>query len=170
MQSMGSQRVGHDSDWTELNLLHWLSISLGFSSKETLRRIILSVNSRGVSLVHMTSQRPFEKGSLEKNWIIFIAVTMAGYWTGFFSVISSTPTLLLKIFSTGSMYFKSFLAWEEKRKRKWNFWSCIAKESAYSFRHFAIKFLFKVPLWWGKTFPTPTPTPTIFKLNSSVIK
>ena len=140
LQSIGLQRV-----------LHWLPISIGFSSKETLRRVILSVNSRGVSLVHMTAQRQFEKDSLERNWIIFIAVIVAGYQTGFFSVISCTPTLLLKIFSTGSMYFKSFLAWEEKRKRKWNFWSCIAKESAHSFRHFAIKFLLKVPLWWGKT-------------------
>lgn len=69
---------------------------------------------------------------LERNWIIFTTVILAGYWIGSFSAISSTPTLILKLFSTGSMHFKSFLSWGGMRRRqKWNFWSCIAKGSLF---------------------------------------
>lgn len=67
---------------------------------------------------------------LERNWIIFVTGILVVYWIGS-SLPSATPTLVLKLFSTGSMHFKGFfLTWAEKRKReKWNFWSCSVKEN-----------------------------------------
>ena len=120
-------------------------------SKEALRGVILCGNSRRISLVHMTSQRQLRMDALGEELDSFYHCH-CDYWTGPFPVISSTLSLILKVFSTGSLYFKSFLVWEEKRKRKkWNFWSCIAKESLF-FQNLAAKFLLKVPLLWGKTF------------------
>lgn len=114
-------------------------------SKEALRGVILCGNSRRISLVHMTSQRQLRMDALGEELDSFYHCH-CDYWTGPFPVISSTLTLILKVFSTGSLYFKSFLVWEEKRKRKkWNFWSALLKK-ACSFRtwlpSFYSKFLF----------------------------
>ena len=75
LQSMGSQRVGYDWE-TELNWTEWFSYSIGFSSKEALRRVILCENSKGVSLVPMTAQRHFENGLWQKKWTKFLSLSL----------------------------------------------------------------------------------------------
>ena len=71
----GVERVGHDWE-TELNWTEWFSYSIGFSSKEALRRVILCENSKGVSLVPMTAQRHFENGLWQKKWTKFLSLSL----------------------------------------------------------------------------------------------
>ena len=80
---------------------------------------------------------------LEKTWITFITVTLAGSRPSSFPAIRSTPTLTWKLFSTGLVGFSLFCF--GKRRGKWRSETsgvALLKETC-SFRHFAARFYSK---------------------------